>query len=44
MCNCKIPVLLVVFAVFSGFVQAQEISGAPRDILAEVWRRTGDST
>ena len=25
MCNCKIPVLLVVFAVFSGFVQAQEI-------------------
>lgn len=25
MCNCKIPVLLVVFAVFFGFVQAQEI-------------------
>ena len=25
MCNCKIPVLLVVFAVFSGFVQAQKI-------------------
>ena len=25
MYKCKIPVLLVVFAVFSGFVQAQEI-------------------
>ena len=43
MYKCKIPVLLVVFAVFSGFVQAQEIQRS-KGHFSGVWRRTGDST